>query len=105
MKEQTISECSVSEDNFNHSDRSIQPRALTRKQLKLATFIAEEFVAKFEAVVEAIKNRQYKQVDEWKAEARIRAATPPKLDPGIAECLARQQARLRQYDQENKNPF
>ena len=94
MKEQTISECSVSGDNFNHTDRSIQPRALTRKQLKLARFIAEEYVAKFEAVVEAIKNGQYKRVDEWKEEAGIRAATPPKLDPGIAECIARQKARL-----------
>jgi hypothetical protein len=69
-------------------------RRLTWKQLKLAEFIAQEEVAEFEAVVTAIKNRQYKRVDEWKLEAGMRAATPPKLDPMVAECLARQRARL-----------
>jgi hypothetical protein len=93
-QEQTKSECSMPKDKSDHMDPSVQPRDLTRKQMKLARFIADEYVAKFEAVVEAIKNRRYKQVDEWKAEASVRAATPPKLDPIIAECLARQKARL-----------
>ena len=69
-------------------------RPLTWKQLRLAKFIAEEDVAEFDAVVEAMKNRRYKQVDGWKLEAGIRAATPPKLDPIIVECIARQKARL-----------
>jgi hypothetical protein len=69
-------------------------RPLTWKQLRLAKFIAEEDVAEFEAVVTAIKNRQYKKVDEWKTEAGMKAAIPPRLDPVIADCLARQRARL-----------
>jgi hypothetical protein len=93
-QEQTKSERSMPKDKSDHMNPSVQPRDLTRKQLKLARLIADEFVAKFEAVVEAIKNRRYKQVDAWKAEAGIRAATPPRLDPRFAECLARQNARL-----------
>jgi len=93
-QEQTKPECSMPRDKSDHTDPSVQPRDLTRKQLKLARFIADEFVADFEAVITAMKSRRYKQVDEWKAEASVRSATPPKLDPRFAECFARQQARL-----------
>ena len=93
-QEQTKSECSVPKDKSDRMDPSVQPSGLTWKQLKLARFIADEFVADFEAVITAMKSRRYKRVDEWKAEASVRAATPPKLDPRFAECLARQKARL-----------
>jgi hypothetical protein len=93
-EQQSKSNCQIPHDKGDHKHSSSQPRALTWKQLQLAKFIAQEEVAEFEAVVQAIKTRQYKQVDTWKAEAGIRAARPPRLDPTIAEILARQKARL-----------
>jgi hypothetical protein len=89
-EEQSRSECTMLHVKGDHKDSPAQPRTLSWKQLQLAKFIAQEHVAQFEA----IKNRRYKQVDEWKAEAGLRVATPPKLDPVIAKCLAMQQTRL-----------
>jgi hypothetical protein len=101
-EEQTPIETRLPAKQHNTRDTPASQHPLTWKQLRLAKFISEENVAEFEAVVTAMQNRQYNRVDQWKTEAGIRAAAPPpKLDPRIAECLARQKARLegrREYD-------
>ena len=45
-------------------------RRATLAQLRLAQFISERDVAEFRDVVHAMENRDYKQVDVWKAEAQ-----------------------------------
>jgi len=93
-EEQTTIGTSLPVKQHKRRDTSVSERPVTLKQLRLAKFIAAEYVAEFEAVVTAIKNRQYKRVDEWKAEAERNRATPAKLDPMLAECIARIKARL-----------
>jgi hypothetical protein len=67
-------ESKLSSEKVDHKDSMVTPkRTLTQKQRKLAVFIAEQAVACYEEVVQAMQNGEYEKVDDWKFSASSNA--------------------------------